>query len=88
MQAALRCVIRARVTSLRELTRGRWCPTVANTFYVRLAAAALWQERARVLEGRLLALGAGDGATPDDQAAASTPALAAPWWRRLWGGRR
>jgi len=48
----------------------------------------LWQERARVLEGRLLALGAGDGATPDDQAAASTPALAAPWWRRLWGGRR
>jgi len=55
------------------------------------AAAALWQERARVLEGRLLALGAGDVAPTDDQAAdqAATPAPApvAPWWRRLWGGR-
>ena len=41
----------------------------------RLAAvAALWQERARVLEGRLRALGAGDAATPDDQAAAASPA--------------
>jgi len=71
-------VIRARVTSLRELTRGRWCPTVANTFYVRLAAAAaLWQERARVLEGQLLALGAGDVATADDQASRPGP------WQRL-----
>jgi len=51
------------------------------------AAAALWQERARVLEGRLRALGAGDVATPDDPAAASTPAPVAPWWRRRWGGR-
>jgi len=33
------------------------------------------------------ALPAGDGAPPDDRAAASTPAPVAPWWRRLWGGR-
>jgi len=41
------------------------------------AAAALWQERARVLEGRLLALGAGDVATPPDQAPRPGP------WQRL-----
>ncbi|MDP9363525.1 MAG: hypothetical protein M3Q10_04725, partial [Chloroflexota bacterium] len=56
-----------------------------------MAAAVLWQERARVLEGRLLALGAGD--IPADAPARSTrvddpdesrPATGAsvPRWRR------
>ena len=37
-----------------------------------MTAAALWQERARVLEGRLLALGAGDVANVTDQDAPRT----------------
>lgn len=56
-----------------------------------MAAATLWQERARVLEGRLLALGAGDetrqdapGTQPEAPGAteAPRPADGAPWWRR------
>jgi len=46
------------------------------------AAAALWQERARVLEGRLLALGAGDATPPDARATGAGARV--PWWRR-WG---
>ena len=49
------------------------------------------RERADILHrealSRIPALGAGDAATPDDRAAASTPAPVAPWWRCLWGGR-
>lgn len=68
----------------------------------RLAAAAtLWQERARVLEGRLLALGAGDAvpasaptARPEAAGAADRmgPAASAPasrwrrWFRRVVEG--
>ncbi len=61
------------------------------------AAAALWQERARVLEGRLLALEAGD-AGQDAPSGAPAPLQAAeavepaadpsvPWWKfwERWG---
>lgn len=37
------------------------------------ATSALWQERARVLEGRLLALRAAPGG-----------GAPSPWWRRWW----
>lgn len=53
------------------------------------AAAALWQERARTLEGRVLALTAGDIAPDTASAAQNAPHAAdranlAPesWWRR------
>lgn len=62
------------------------------------ASAAMWQERARVLEGRLLALGAGDEARGDGQEAPvaqpQPPGAAEPprpasetlmlRWRRWW----
>lgn len=56
------------------------------------AAAAMWQERARVLEDRLLALDAGETGQdapsavqePQQATAAVEPAPAAPsWWVRL-----
>ncbi len=58
------------------------------------ASSAMWQERARVLEGRLLALGAGDEpqdapTTRQDAPGATQRAEPArdasvPWWRRWW----
>jgi hypothetical protein len=61
------------------------------------AAAALWQERARTLEGRFLALTAGDdapvaaqnrpGATEPDQPASDVLMLRwRRWWRRMIDG--
>ena len=61
------------------------------------ASSAMWQERARVLEGRLLALGAGEDAPRTQPAApgateppapAFRPAVAAwrRWLRGLIGG--
>ncbi len=58
------------------------------------AAAAMWQERARVLEGRLLALGAGDEAPDAPTARQDAPGATEPsrppseplmirWWRWL-----
>ncbi len=54
------------------------------------AAAAMWQERARVLEGRLLALGAGDESQDAPRAQPAAPQATepprptdGPWWRRL-----
>ena len=70
---------------------------VDGAWFVR-ASAALWQERARVLEGRLLALGAGDEPRQDAPTTRSGPAHGAEraeptegarwrrWWRRLGGG--
>jgi len=57
-------------------------------------AATTWQLRARHLEERLLALGAGDPATvptpptpsPAPSPATTTPDPPRPWWRRLIGG--
>jgi hypothetical protein len=55
-------------------------------------AAAVWQERARTLEQRLLAIEAG---TPSPETASetaesperdgSTPTGVLAWWKRLWG---
>ncbi len=54
------------------------------------ASAAMWQERARVLEGRLLALGAGDESQDAPRAQPAAPQATepprptdGPWWRRL-----
>ncbi len=57
-------------------------------------AATLWQERARVLEGRLLALGAGDAPQDAPRAQPEVPGATEPprpasepsmlrWWRWL-----
>ena len=59
------------------------------------AAASLWQERASMLQGRLLARGAGDDAPPGDATAGSAVASMPPategaawrrWLRRLTEG--
>jgi len=55
-------------------------------------AAAVWQERARTLEQRLLQLTAGNVALETAPEAVESPQTSDPaptgvlaWWRRLWG---